>query len=96
MPPRPNNVDGIYRPPTVPLGDPPTAPPATAGSPNPKPAIDRPAEAKPPADSSSAPVKNHPVKVSKIAHGQAIPILITLIVMVLLIGLAYLAYTKSK
>jgi hypothetical protein len=89
MPPKtPNDIDGLSKPATPPEVQ---APP-TANSP-----VDIEQDSgKELIDANLVPEIKQQVKTSKAKRGPAIPILITLIVMVLLIGLAYFAYNKSK
>ena len=98
MPPTPNNVDGIKPPAPAPSGPPlssTAAPQANVPKTN---SVDLRAEAAQVAESAAAQAtmaKNRP-SVSKKNNGPVITVLLTLIVMVLLIGLAYFAYNKSK
>lgn len=89
MPPKTSSVDGISRSAPAQLNR--AMPPTTS----PGPANQQLRENKSPADCSKSETKSQ-VKTSKIVRAPVIPILITLIIMVLLIGLAYFAYNKSK
>jgi hypothetical protein len=106
MPPSPNNVDGIKPPAPAPTG-PPRRPinqpqPVTTQNASAAPAapaalhntVDLKAEAATVAIESVV-AKSRP-NVSKKTGGPVVPVLITLIVMVILIGLAYFAYNNSK
>lgn len=92
MPPSPNNVDGIRPPATAPTG-PPQRPPEPEADPKTN-TLDLKAEAAEIGKQAAMP-KSKP-KVSKKNNGPVVTILLTLIIMVLLIGLAYYAYSKSK
>ena len=83
MPPKPSSVDGITR-------------QAIPAPPHPVAAT----QSRPPLPQSAAQVNQKPaksqVKASRVDYGPTIVITLTIIFMVLLIGLAYFAYTKSK
>lgn len=92
MPPKANNVDGVSRP-TIPLQTPPRA--VQEEGLKAELANEKVTDSKQAQEAKKA-APTGQLKTSRPPRGPAIAIVITVVVMILLIGLAWIAYNKSK